>query len=272
MRFLISSLIIVAYFRLAFCEVNPTIISMESQINQLKKELAQIQIERQKNIDESKKDKAEVEAYRIRMQKRFSQMNAETEIIKNNSLQEKIKKDSLLSLIETEKQHHAQRTSEENIFRTKLIELTQMVSKSARNIAPLVNKVNSSSLSLLINELTTKSIDNIEGMNRLNQIMNQIYESTTSIQVSQESSPSADLTGTTYRLRIGSMYESAVDMKGEKMVVWNGVDSSGNYIWERVNNFDFAALMLKAVQIREGKSLPSFANVYFSKKIILGEK
>jgi hypothetical protein len=90
----------------------------------------------------------------------------------------------------------------------------------------------------------------------MQQIMVRAEEVTGSIQVSQESSPITEIRGTVYRLRIGTFFEAVVNLKGEECAVWYGAGG-----WKTLKDAAVAAQLLKAANIREGKSLPAFVKL-----------
>ena len=83
-------------------------------------------------------------------------------------------------------------------------------------------------------------------------------EATGSIQVSQESSPIAEIRGMVYRLRIGTFFEAVVNVKGDECAVWYPSDTTG---WRTIKDVSIAGEIFKAANIREGKTMPSFVNL-----------
>ena len=143
-------------------------------------------------------------------------------------------------------------------MREKLAGSCDEIIASLKGTPPMVRQNLIASAALLKNELRNKSIDNVEALNRMQQIMNRAEEVTGSIQVSQESSPITEIRGTVYRLRIGAFFEAIVNLKGEECAVWYGSDSLG---WRTINDPAIAAELFKAANIREGKSMPAFVNL-----------
>ena len=129
-----------------------------------------------------------------------------------------------------------------------------------------------SGLSLLMNDMTIKSIDVVEGCTRLVQILGKLDEAGSGIQISQESSPVADIRGMVYRLRIGTIFEAVVDTKGEKCAVFSGWGDDGAPHWKDLDSPVLAQAVLQAVNIREGKSLPAFVNLPLADREAQSEK
>ena len=98
------------------------------------------------------------------------------------------------------------------------------------------------------------------------QVLKDFEALTGSIQIVQGASPVPEIRGTAYRLRIGCLFEAAVDAEGTKYALWDGTDSTGNQQWNVFKDPENASKVLKAVNIREGKALPAFAQVPFTMK------
>jgi hypothetical protein len=135
------------------------------------------------------------------------------------------------------------------------------VQPAIKKLTPLIMAPTLSSLSLLINDLTSKSIDIVEGCSRLVQILAKLDEVSCGIQISQETSPAPDIRGMVYRLRIGTIFEAVVDTKGEKSALFSGWGQDGAPHWKNLESPVIAMAILQAVNIREGKSLPAFVNL-----------
>lgn len=245
---------------------------IESEIEHVNKELKQIQTDRQRNRDNMDADRKEATTYKTRTEKRFTDIKAEIESLKNDITVSNSKRDSLNALILLSQNQRRQIELNEDHLRSALVKACEKCIEVTGKIPPLAAQQIRASTSLLQNELQNKSVEPIEAMNRLVQIYGRIDESSASIQVSQEKSPTPELTGTVYRLRLGSIFEAAVDMKGEKAVVWKGFDQSGNATWVSLGSSSEAAMILKSAGIREGKALPAFADIPFSTDSIIGEK
>jgi hypothetical protein len=176
----------------------------------------------------------------------------------------RLQNDSLLALIRSESSRQRQYDLMQDSFRKKLIAACSRYLEKTESIPPLAAKNMRSMLSFLQSELTTKNIDNIEGLQRLAQVQKDFDAVTGSIQIAQGSSPVPEIRGTVYRLRIGCLSEAAVDVQATKYALWKGADSSGNALWELHSDPDGAAKIMEAVNIREGKALPAFAHIPFS--------
>lgn len=229
----------------------------ESEIKRLRKELMQLQTERQKNKTDRIKDLNEFKEYQKRTAERLAAVKSETNSINHQVAVQQRRNDSLAALINSANAQSRQAEMSQDAMRENLIVSCDKIIATLQGIAPMVQQNLIASSALLKNELRNKTIDNVEALNRLQQILVRCEEVTGSIQVSQESSPIAEIRGTVYRLRIGTFFEAIVNLKGEECAVWYG----GGGGWKTISDVGVATQILKAANIREGKSLPSFVKL-----------
>jgi hypothetical protein len=233
-------------------------VDKESEIKRVRKELMQLQTERGKNKLDMAKDQAEFKEYTRRTAERLAAVKNETNSINAQIAASQRRNDSLAALINAANAQVKQGEMSQDAMREKLARSCDQVIASLQSAPPMVRQNLVASAALLKNELRNKTIDNVEAINRMQQIMIRAEEVTGSIQVSQESSPISEIRGTVYRLRIGAFFEAVVDLKGEACAVWTG---SGSPEWKTINDPKIAAELLKAANIREGKSLPAFVTL-----------
>lgn len=242
---------------------------IDKEITRIRKELSSLSTERQKVREKAKLDFKEHENYRQQMRKRFSILRTEIDSLKKSVVDHRLKNDSLSTFVNAEINKQRQYDLLQDSFRKQLIALCDIYLEEAADLPPMSENGITSVLSFLRSELSSKSVDNIEGIQRLVQVLKDFEALTGSIQIVQGASPVPEIRGTTYRLRLGSIFEAAVDANAVKYAVWDGVDSIGNDQWEVFNDAEGAAKILKAVNIREGKALPAFVEIPFS---MTGEK
>ncbi|HEX7509801.1 MAG TPA: DUF3450 family protein [Chitinivibrionales bacterium] len=233
-------------------------VDKESEIKRLRKELMQIQTERQKNKTDRIKDLNDFKDYAKRTAERLAGVKNETNSIIVQTTAQQGRNDSLAALINFANARTKQAEMCQDAMREKLVNSCDQIIANLQNIPPMVQQNLIASTALLKNELRNKSIDNVEAFNRMQQIMIRAEEVTGSIQVSQESSPISEIRGTVYRLRIGTFFEAVVNVKGDECAVWNATGALG---WKTIKDPVVAAQILKAANIREGKSLPAFVNL-----------
>lgn len=230
----------------------------ETEIKRARKELTQLQTERQKNRLDMAKDVKKFKEYTKRTAERLATVMDETAAINQQITVQKRRNDSLAALINTSNQRVRQFEMSQDAMREKLALSCDRIISDLQNIAPMVRQKKIASLALLKSELRNKSVDNVEALNRMIQILISAEEVNGSIQVSQESSPISEVRGTVYRLRVGAFFEAVVNVKGDECAVWHGADAKG---WKTIKDPAVAAELLKAANIREGKVIPEFVTL-----------
>ena len=235
--------------------------SLDDEIAQANKDLVQTQQETQRVAAEIQKDQTDYAAYRAHQAQKVASANADLDSAKKQLAVQTRGNDSLSSVISHLQGERRQVELSEDEFRVQLVGIATKVMPMAKKQTPLVTTQIQSALSLLISDLSSKAVDNVEGCTRLITIINKMEDVTTSIQTASEASPVPDIHGQVFRLRIGAFFEAVVDEKGEKCAVFQGYSADGSPKWKVINSAATATDILKAVSIRDGKSLPSFANL-----------
>ncbi|MBN1129798.1 MAG: DUF3450 family protein [Chitinispirillaceae bacterium] len=231
---------------------------MENEIKRARKELMQLQTEREKNRLDMAKDQTEFKEYTKRTAERLAAVKNETAAVNQRITIQQRRNDSLAALVNAANAQARQFEMSQDAMRERLALSCDRIIADLKNIPPMVRQNLIASAALLKNELRNKSVDNVEALNRMQQILIRAEEVTGSIQVSQESSPISEIRGTVYRLRIGTFFEAVVNIKGDECAVWHGADSTG---WKTIDDPGVAAELLKAATIREGKSMPEFVTL-----------
>lgn len=251
---------IFCYYILASAAENS--FNLDSEIARLRKEISRTQNERKQIQLSLTKDLQESTAYRSRTDVRFIQMRKQMDSISLETNVLAKKRDSLDALIRITQSERTQIELGQDRIRTMLLNECAKVAIQVQTFPPLIAHHLSSSLELLMADISTKSVDNNESMTRLLQILDRMEDATASIQISQENSPVSDIRGMVYRVRFGTVFEGVVDVKGEKAAVWNGYNSDRAPIWN-MRESSAANALLKAAEIREGKALPGFIMIPF---------
>ncbi|MBD3420177.1 MAG: DUF3450 family protein [Chitinivibrionales bacterium] len=237
---------------------------LDEEINRIRRELNQVQAERQRVKEETVNDRKEFAEYVDRMRKRFETIKDETDSIRADIRTQQSKVDSLSALVNSTVAAQKQYELLQDNTRNKLMSGCSKMIGIANTFPPMASKTLTASLSYLQSELNSKAIDNVEGVNRLSQVIKDMTALTTSIQIQQGTPPVTSITGTAYRIRIGALFEAAANSKGTKAAVWDGYDDSGNPLWRLIDDPAVAANILLAVNIREGKKLPAFVKLPFN--------
>lgn len=231
--------------------------NLSEEITRLRRELMQVQDERTRTREEIGKDKKDFEEYRSRTLERMRAVRRETDSTRQVIRNEASKRDSLDGMVNGVKTRIRQTELTQDGFRKQLVRACDSVMTCAQVLPPTAREKAVAALDLLRNELTTKSVDNIESVTRLFQIATDMHETSNSIQIVQGTSPIPEIRGTAYRIRLGSAFEAVVNANGTMAAVWVGYDDAGNASWEQTTDVVVAADILKAVNVREGKSLPA---------------
>jgi hypothetical protein len=235
--------------------------SIDDEIARLRKELVQTQVDCDRTGLEIEKDKKDFEAYRTRTAQRMAQTQRQLDTLKSEITVQSRDNDALASQIGGVIAQRREIELSQDEFRQKLMDNCSAMQPVVKKLPPLVMASTLSALSLVINDLATKSTDIVDGCSRIVQILSKLDETSAGLQISQENSPSPDIRGMVYRLRIGTVFEAVVDTKGEKSAVFAGWGADGAPRWRNLESTAVAAALLSAVNIREGRALPSFVNL-----------
>lgn len=232
---------------------------IESEIKRARKDLMRLQSERKKNRFDMKQDKEEFEAYTKRTAERWTAVKKETASITKQIAVHENRNDSLAALVNSANSQIRQYDISQEAMRKKLVVSCDKIAENVKKLPPMARQNLVASTALLKNELRNRSIANVEAVNRLQQIMSRAEDVNGSIEVSQESSPIAEIRGTVYRLRIGAFFEAVVNLKGDECAVWYASDSSSG--WKTIKDPSIASAIFKAANIREGKTMPAFVTL-----------
>ncbi len=234
-----------------------------NEITRTKRELSRMMKERQKVYKAVAQDKKEFEAYKTRTKQRMASLSAQTDSVRQAVGIYQKRSDSLGAVLSGIQAQQKEYDLKQNHLRDNLIMLCDKAISSSRETTPSISEKAVPALDFLKSELAAGNIDNIEGIHRLVQILNDLELWLMDIQISQGTSPLSEIHGTVSRLRIGGVFEAIVDTKGEKSAIWSG-GSDGE--WVPIDNVSVSARILKAIHIREGKTVPGFIELPFSLK------
>jgi hypothetical protein len=96
------------------------------------------------------------------------------------------------------------------------------------------------------------------------QIIQNLDEASAAIQAGQETAAVPEIRGAGSMLRIGDIFKAVIDEEGKVCAFWHGADARGQGQWEVVRDPAVAAVVLKAINVRQGKALPSFVDVPYN--------
>jgi len=247
-------------------------VETENEINRLKKELSQVRLERQRVAEDIAQDKKEFADYQERAAARKSECKTETDSIKDQTALLVQKKDSLAALSNGAQLKRKQYELEQESFRQSILDACARLTAVAKKMPPGVSNQSVGALTFLTQDCTSKTIDNIEALHRLMQIIQNLDEASSAIQIGQETSAVPEIHGSASMVRIGNIFEAVADDDGKVCAYWSGVDSLGHERWDVVRDPAKASLVLKAISVRQGKALPSFIDLPYGSSAVKEEK
>jgi hypothetical protein len=262
-RFLAGCFILATVF-LAFGEDAETAnksADINNELVRLRKELQQVQSQRQNNLQERENEQRDFTAYRARNEKRLASARFNIDSLKRETQKNQSKSDSLDALAQTSQIKKREIELSREALRNRLVNSCDKLFGLSNYLSPMNQGQVKSSIGLVKNELGLKSIESPEAFNRLLQIINIMRDASGSIQTSSGESPVPDIKGACTRLRVGCMMDAVTDPKGTLCYLWNGNNSDGSPLWIAAPDKSTGAEIVHAVAVREGKALPSFVNI-----------
>jgi DNA gyrase/topoisomerase IV subunit A len=244
-----------------YAGIDEEIADVEKKVKQVRKEIHEIQKERTRVKNDLAEDKKEFKQYRTRISKRIRAMRHEIDSIQNEVHRFEVRKDSLSGEVTSIKASQQQYDLRQDYYRRALLSGVDALKQQVQMLPPGAVEKIMSSVDILRNELATTSVDNVEATTRFFQIAENIGNAGGHVQVVQGSSPVASIRGTSYRIQIGSFYEAVVNAQGNKAAVWLGEFEDGEPVWNEIQESAVASRILKAVNVREGKAIPSLVSV-----------
>ena len=236
-------------------------VDVENEIGRIKKELSQARVERQKVAEDISKDAREFADYGQRAVARKSEGIAETDSIKRETALTVKKSDSLAAVISGLQLKRKQYDLMQEAFRQSVLAACARIQSFAKTTPDGASNQIVGSLTFLMNDCSSKAIDNVEAVRRLMQIIQNLDEASAAIQVGQETAAVPEIRGAGSMLRIGDIFEAVIDEEGKVCAFWHGADARGQGRWDVVRDPAAAAVVLKAINVRQGKALPSFVDV-----------
>jgi septal ring factor EnvC (AmiA/AmiB activator) len=254
---LVAAALLAMPFAFALAEEQPGA-SASDDLVRLRKELTQVQSERQKNRVERDAEAKEYQAYQRRTAGRMAQVRSETDSINSETATSQRTGDSLSALVKAFADKKEQVELSKDNLRQRLARSCDALDSTASSFPPLVCGRLRSSLALVKSELAARTMEGAEAFARLFQVVSLARDAASSIEATQENSPVADLRGQVSRLRIGTLFEAMADQKAEKCLVWRSNSTQSEALWQLCADPSAPENIVKAVAIREGKALPSF--------------
>jgi hypothetical protein len=237
--------------------------NIQDEIARIRKEFAQVQTERARNRQEADRDRSEQEAYGLRIKTHRSSVEAETDSVKREIARTRAVGDSLRATLESIRNKQRQYDLLQNQFHLKMVESCDTFIEMARRMPPLAGATIVSSISFLKAELSGKAVDNVEALQRLEQMVRDLHEATMSLQDLQAAPPVPEIKTTASVIRLGAVFQAAAAEKGTMAALWQGSDNNGNPRWTIERNPTIAKAVFDAVAMRQGKALPAIVLLPF---------
>jgi len=235
---------------------------LDREIAQVKKEIERVNAQRRDENTLAKKEQAEFTAYTKRTADKRAALVHQTDSVKTETVRLAAVNDSLGAALHAVEQQIREQDLQQEYVRKAIVSAVQAVASEVNGLPPLIAGQYRPPLEYLISELQSKSVENTEALFRLMRIVADVRTLSQDIQVVEGSSPVPDLRGSVYRLRIGAFFEAVVDQAGTSAFLWcrdTAQADAGQY--RAVDDPAAATAILKAVLIREGKSIPELVNL-----------
>jgi len=231
---------------------------IDEEIRRKNAELTSVLKQQNKTRQEIMQDKRDFNEYQSRTRERMDNINAQTDSIKASIVAFKTISDSVGAVIGSFQREKQEIQLRQQQVSNELIKQCEMLMQTSALLPPLVSQKSFAALDFLKSELSSGSVDIIEGINRLMRVARETNVELMDIQVIQGSSPIPRITGTTYRLRMGGVFEAVV--KGETGAIWD----FENEKWVMLDDPQKARMIMDAVEVRTGKKQPSLVSIPFS--------
>jgi hypothetical protein len=120
----------------------------------------------------------------------------------------------------------------------------------------------------LRSEINAKSVDNMEAMERLWQVLGSVHGAGLRVDVFSGPSPDPSYGGNVDFIRLGHAYLACINSDGDWGAVWvPGADSAGT--WQPVREETELMAIKKAVKRRQGKAVPTIARLPFRHPVVV---
>lgn len=235
---------------------------VENEIAATNREIKRVVQERESVRKSAARDREEFADYQRRTQDRLKTIASETDSVRRETSVFQRRSDSLGAVLVRVEAGQREYDIKQKRLREVLVSLCDSAVVSSQGTTPSLSAKSVSALSFLKSELASAAIDNTEGMHRLYQILNDLESQLINIQIDQRVSPVSEISGTVSGIRIGGVFEAVVNSRGDRCAIWSAAEDK----WLYIKDPDVASRVMKAVKVREGKTLPDFIELPFSEE------
>lgn len=233
-------------------------IEVDNELRRVKREIKRIKQERLKVKKEALQDKKEFASYMARTKERKQNIISETDSVRKEIVQFQKKSSTLGSRLNSLTSQQKNYDYKQKHLKEQLMKICDRAITTAKGTLPSLQKKSIDALKYLQSELAVGTVDNTEAIHRLVQILESQEQQLMDISVAQAPSPITDIHGSVFYLRLGGVFEAIVDTKGKKSAIWDGSK------WDFINDPVVSGEILRATQIRTGKTLPDFVKLPYS--------
>jgi hypothetical protein len=234
---------------------------LDREITRLKKEITRVEAQRENEARQMKTERTEFRAYQERTAARISSINHQTDSVRAVQQRTEHRNDSLRAALGAVQAGIREQELLGKNVRSVIASALKKLQYELPDLPPLITEQYSGPVSYLLTELEAGSVENTEALYRFMRLVQDLRTVSQEIQVVEGASPVAQLRGSVYRLRIGAVFEAVVDAEGRKAFLWTSAGERTDTVWVPAGNETTAGALLKAVRIREGKTVPELVDL-----------
>lgn len=241
---------------------------LEKEIEELTKKLRESDVEVagfQKKIEE---ENVSFTKYQQQFQTRYSQIENERLSLQNDYQNLHKQSDSLSLLIQSTREKQKSVDNIQTKFTAELVASTVQLEKTLQMLPPQFIKNQLQSVKFLNGEISTQTIDNAEGFERLWQILQSIADASTVTEVFAGQSDLKELSGAVDCIRIGYTYFAMVDEQGTAAAMWKPASDATGGAWDVRKEPEYVSSIQKCIKMQQGNVVPEIVIIPFAHKII----
>jgi ABC-type transporter Mla subunit MlaD len=144
-----------------------------------------------------------------------------------------------------------------------LLDACDRLKKIIATLPPGSARAQAAPLEFLRSEISAKSVENNEALERILQIYHTLDDIAQSIEVFQGPSTFDQIPGQVDFIQIGLAYLALVSDNGSAGALWVPTEDSTGGAWQKIDNATYLANLRKAVKIRGGNAVPEIVDLPF---------
>jgi hypothetical protein len=234
---------------------------LDREIVRLKKEIARVASQRQNEAQQAKEEQKEFLVYKERTASRTTAIRRQTDSLQAGGRLSTSRNDSLRAVLASLQAGIRDQELQVKKIRSVITAAVKKLQGELPSLPPLITEQYAGPVGFLLTELEAGSVENTEALHRLMRLVQDLRTVAQEIQVVEGVSPTPQLHGSVYRLRIGAVFEAVVDQNGSRAYLWTPAGEGSDSLWVPAGNSETAGEVLKAVKIREGKTVPELVEL-----------